>query len=32
VVAFTILMNSVDVSTAQSAQDKMTELIARYQR
>ena len=32
VVAFSILMNSVDVSTAQSAQDKMAELIARYQR
>jgi D-alanyl-D-alanine carboxypeptidase/D-alanyl-D-alanine-endopeptidase (penicillin-binding protein 4) len=32
VVAFSILMNSVDVSTAQSAQDKMAGLIARYQR
>jgi len=32
VVAFSILMNSVDVSTAQSAQDKMAGLIARYKR
>jgi D-alanyl-D-alanine carboxypeptidase/D-alanyl-D-alanine-endopeptidase (penicillin-binding protein 4) len=31
-VAFSILMNSVDVSTAQNAQDKMADLIARYQR
>jgi len=31
-VAFSILMNSVDVSTAQSAQDKMAALIARYRR
>ncbi len=30
-VVFSFLMNSVDVATAQSAQDKMTELIARYQ-
>jgi D-alanyl-D-alanine carboxypeptidase/D-alanyl-D-alanine-endopeptidase (penicillin-binding protein 4) len=32
VVAFSILMNSVDVSVAQSAQDKMATLIARYKR
>jgi D-alanyl-D-alanine carboxypeptidase/D-alanyl-D-alanine-endopeptidase (penicillin-binding protein 4) len=32
VVAFSILMNSVDVSTAQSAQDKMAALISRYGR
>jgi len=32
VVAFSILMNSVDISTAQSAQDKMAGLIARYKR
>jgi D-alanyl-D-alanine carboxypeptidase/D-alanyl-D-alanine-endopeptidase (penicillin-binding protein 4) len=32
IVAFSILMNSVDVSTAQSAQDKMASLIARYKR
>jgi serine-type D-Ala-D-Ala carboxypeptidase/endopeptidase (penicillin-binding protein 4) len=31
-VAFSILMSSVNVSTAQSAQDKMTALIARYRR
>jgi serine-type D-Ala-D-Ala carboxypeptidase/endopeptidase (penicillin-binding protein 4) len=31
-VAFSILMNSVNVSTAQSAQDKMAALIARYRR
>ena len=31
-VAFAILMNSVDVSVAQDAQDKMAELIARYGR
>ena len=31
-VAFSILMNSVNVSTAQDAQDKMTALIARYRR
>ena len=29
-VAFSFLMNGVDVSVAQSAQDKMTSLIARY--
>jgi D-alanyl-D-alanine carboxypeptidase len=32
VVAFSILMNSVNVSTAQDAQDRMADLIARYQR
>lgn len=31
-VAFSILMNSVDVSVAQDAQDKMAALIARYGR
>jgi D-alanyl-D-alanine carboxypeptidase/D-alanyl-D-alanine-endopeptidase (penicillin-binding protein 4) len=31
-VAFSILMNSVDIATAQSAQDKMAALIARYRR
>jgi serine-type D-Ala-D-Ala carboxypeptidase/endopeptidase (penicillin-binding protein 4) len=31
-VAFSILMNSVDVSVAQDAQDKMASLIARYRR
>ena len=31
-VVFSFLMNSVDVSVAESAQDKMTELIARYRR
>jgi D-alanyl-D-alanine carboxypeptidase/D-alanyl-D-alanine-endopeptidase (penicillin-binding protein 4) len=31
-VAFSILMSSVNVSTAQSAQDKMAALIARYRR
>jgi serine-type D-Ala-D-Ala carboxypeptidase/endopeptidase (penicillin-binding protein 4) len=30
IVAFSILMNSVDVATAQRAQDKMADLIARY--
>ena len=32
VVAFSILMNSVDVSVAQKAQDKMAGMIARYKR
>jgi D-alanyl-D-alanine carboxypeptidase/D-alanyl-D-alanine-endopeptidase (penicillin-binding protein 4) len=32
IVAFSILMNSVDVSLAQRAQDKMASLISRYQR
>jgi D-alanyl-D-alanine carboxypeptidase/D-alanyl-D-alanine-endopeptidase (penicillin-binding protein 4) len=32
IVAFSILMNSVDVSLAQDAQDKMAGLIARYRR
>jgi serine-type D-Ala-D-Ala carboxypeptidase/endopeptidase (penicillin-binding protein 4) len=32
IVAFSILMNSVDVSRAQAAQDRMTALIARYRR
>jgi len=31
-VAFSILMNSVDVGVARSAQDRMAELIARYRR
>jgi serine-type D-Ala-D-Ala carboxypeptidase/endopeptidase (penicillin-binding protein 4) len=31
-VVFSFLMNSVNVSIAQSAQDKMTQLIARYRR
>jgi D-alanyl-D-alanine carboxypeptidase/D-alanyl-D-alanine-endopeptidase (penicillin-binding protein 4) len=31
-VAFSILMNSVDVSVAQDAQDKMASLISRYRR
>jgi D-alanyl-D-alanine carboxypeptidase/D-alanyl-D-alanine-endopeptidase (penicillin-binding protein 4) len=31
-VAFSILMNSVDIGTAQSAQDRMAALIARYRR
>jgi D-alanyl-D-alanine carboxypeptidase/D-alanyl-D-alanine-endopeptidase (penicillin-binding protein 4) len=31
-VAFSILMNSVDVTTAQRAQDKIAALIARYRR
>jgi D-alanyl-D-alanine carboxypeptidase/D-alanyl-D-alanine-endopeptidase (penicillin-binding protein 4) len=31
-VAFSILMNSVNVTTAQSAQDKMAALISRYRR
>jgi serine-type D-Ala-D-Ala carboxypeptidase/endopeptidase (penicillin-binding protein 4) len=31
-VAFSILMNSVDITTAHSAQDKMATLIARYRR
>jgi D-alanyl-D-alanine carboxypeptidase/D-alanyl-D-alanine-endopeptidase (penicillin-binding protein 4) len=31
-VAFSILMNSVDISTAHRAQDKMATLIARYRR
>jgi D-alanyl-D-alanine carboxypeptidase/D-alanyl-D-alanine-endopeptidase (penicillin-binding protein 4) len=31
-VAFSLLMNSVDISTAQRAQDKMAGLIARYRR
>jgi D-alanyl-D-alanine carboxypeptidase/D-alanyl-D-alanine-endopeptidase (penicillin-binding protein 4) len=31
-VAFSILMNSVDIATAQRAQDKMAALIARYRR
>ena len=31
-VAFSILMNSVDVSLAQDAQDEMTAMIARYRR
>ena len=30
VVAFSFLMNSVNINTAQKAQDKMTQLIARY--
>jgi serine-type D-Ala-D-Ala carboxypeptidase/endopeptidase (penicillin-binding protein 4) len=31
-VAFSILMNSVDIATAHSAQDRMVALIARYRR
>jgi serine-type D-Ala-D-Ala carboxypeptidase/endopeptidase (penicillin-binding protein 4) len=31
-VAFSILMNSVDITTAHRAQDKMASLIARYRR
>jgi D-alanyl-D-alanine carboxypeptidase/D-alanyl-D-alanine-endopeptidase (penicillin-binding protein 4) len=31
-VAFSFLMNSVNVTTAQSAQDKMAALISRYRR
>jgi D-alanyl-D-alanine carboxypeptidase/D-alanyl-D-alanine-endopeptidase (penicillin-binding protein 4) len=31
-VAFSILMNSVNVTTAQNAQDKMAALISRYRR
>ncbi len=31
-VAFSILMNSVDIATAHSAQDRMAALIARYRR
>jgi D-alanyl-D-alanine carboxypeptidase/D-alanyl-D-alanine-endopeptidase (penicillin-binding protein 4) len=31
-IAFSILMNSIDVSVAQDAQDKMAALIARYRR
>jgi serine-type D-Ala-D-Ala carboxypeptidase/endopeptidase (penicillin-binding protein 4) len=31
-VAFSILMNSVDIATAHRAQDKMASLIARYRR
>jgi D-alanyl-D-alanine carboxypeptidase/D-alanyl-D-alanine-endopeptidase (penicillin-binding protein 4) len=31
-IAFSILMNSVDVYGARSAQDKMASLIARYRR
>jgi D-alanyl-D-alanine carboxypeptidase/D-alanyl-D-alanine-endopeptidase (penicillin-binding protein 4) len=32
VVAFSILMNSVDIDLARAAQDKMAALIARYRR
>jgi D-alanyl-D-alanine carboxypeptidase/D-alanyl-D-alanine-endopeptidase (penicillin-binding protein 4) len=32
VVAFSILMNSVDIDLARAAQDKMAALIARYSR
>jgi D-alanyl-D-alanine carboxypeptidase/D-alanyl-D-alanine-endopeptidase (penicillin-binding protein 4) len=31
-VAFSILMNSVDVNAARRAQDRMAALIARYRR
>jgi hypothetical protein len=31
-VAFSFLMNSVNVTTAESAQDKMAALISRYRR
>ena len=31
-VAFSFLMNSVDIDTARKAQDRMTALIARYRR